>query len=304
MKKFLFLLLIAVSFTACEDPVHEEYSLYEDQNSSAIFKADIDGQTWDAPISIGYIENGVISITGLDANTGKSITITLQASGTGTYTLDYEDAIEGSYGLAYNPYLNPPSSYLATNLAEPSSGEVVISEIDETNKTFSGTFNAVAYTGDEQSFVTITNGIFSNVPYENEFPPNEDNSFYAKVDGEEFVENSVNGALTTLSDYSSIAITAVKNNLETIGITIPLSLSTPGTYTNFSAIPVQDVIVGQYNLSSTEFYSSQSGSITITLHDTDANRIEGTFNFVAVPYPSGGTGYEITEGSFGVTYTE
>lgn len=46
--------------------------------------------------------------------------------------------------------------------------------------------------------VNLTNGTFTNISYVTELPPSISNQFYAKVDGVEFVENTIQGLTVTM----------------------------------------------------------------------------------------------------------
>jgi hypothetical protein len=331
-KHLFFSLLVIVALTSCEDPVHIEYGLdgtihnndnndnndnddnndnndNDDNNddnddnddSSTLFRATIDGDLYEPANSSATIVNGITNVTGIDTN-GETITITIVSDQVGTYSLDFDGSSTISTGLAYKENSDATESYLSGNTIDNSTGSIEITSIDTTNNLISGTFYATARNGSGAS-VTITSGEFTNIPFETELPNNNENEFFAKVNGDEFVEDSIEATKATLAGNTNITLTATKNSFETIGITIPFSNSDAGTY-NFSSIPSQNVYVAQYNVSQTEFYVASSGSITITSHDTATKKITGTFYFTAQPQVGSTPTFEITEGSFNVTYTE
>lgn len=121
-------------------------------------------------------------------------------------------------------------------------------------------------------------------------------AFFAKVDGAEFVEN----ALSTVEGGGSISITAAKTNGTILSIVVPNDVAI-GSY-NFNG--AASLYVSQYIISGTPIVStiSDSGSLEITAHDPDANTIAGTFNFVSSPVGAATPEYNITEGSFNVSY--
>lgn len=311
LKYLIFSLFIVVAFVSCEEPVHEEYELDgtihnnnddNDNNSNATFKATIDGVLFEPENKSATIVGGVTNITGI-ANNGELITISLLVNVVGNYSLDYDStSTMPNFGLAYKESENATESYIAGNIITNSSGYINVLEIDEANKLISGTFEATTQNGTGETKI-ITNGVFTNISYVTELPNDNNNEFFAKVDDEEFTEDSIQAIKVSLGGNTTVSITATKNSLQTIGLTIPFDNSTLGTY-NFSTLPVQGVFIGQYNLSMTEMYSAASGSITITAHDTTAKTMEGTFFFTAQPITATTPSFEITEGSFSVTYTE
>jgi hypothetical protein len=306
LKHLIFSLFIVTAFISCEVPVHEEYELdgtiQNNNNTNAIFKATIDGVLFEPENKSATIVGGVTNISGIASN-GKVITMTLLVDTVGNYSLDYDaSSTQNLYGLVYKTAEDATNAFVAGNIVENTTGFINITEIDTVNKLMSGTFEATTHDGVGET-VTITNGEFSNLTYQTELVNNNNNEFFAKVGSEEFVEDSVQANKATVGGYTTISITATKNNLQTIGLTIPFDNSSPGTY-NFSSMPSQGNFVGQYNLSMTEFYSSAVGNLTITAHDTTAKTMTGTFFFTAQPMTTTTPSFEITEGSFSVTYTE
>ena len=202
-------------------------------------------------------------------------------------------------GGAYSEQNNSSNgTWIAMSDGIESQGEVTITEIDEENETMSGTF---FFTGNNPSLMTskeFTNGIFTNVPYTGTLVSGDNNNaFFAKVDGDEFVEDAINGIYTSLAGMTTIAVVATKNSLETMSVTLPGDV-TPGTY-DFASFSAPNA---QYNIGTTSI-NSGTGTVTITTHDAVNKKLIGTFQFTAAPLGGGtGTSYEITEGSFDVTY--
>ena len=120
-------------------------------------------------------------------------------------------------------------------------------------------------------------------------------SFFAKVDGVEFVETMV-----TKMDFSgSLTISGSTSSSSALAITVPNTI-TPGSY----SIDLT-TYKGQYNnadVSPTVSTVADSGTITISAHDTTAKTIVGTFSFVSSPLMGTTPQYTITDGSFSVSY--
>ena len=180
-----------------------------------------------------------------------------------------------------------------TNLVDPQ-GEITITEIDEANSTISGTFNFTGHNPINSSTKEFTNGSFINIPL-NRLPDIFENEFFAKVDGVEYVETSI----SPINRFGHIFVGG-RRNLEILAIIVDENV-TAGTYTLTSDISRYPN--GVYEINTTDLHVSGSGTITITSHDVSKKRLIGTFEFIAVPILTGVGTYEITEGSFSVTYT-
>jgi len=263
-------------------------------------KVDFDGKTFTADATSATVLSKVINISGFRGANQEAIVLTIFGSKTGAYQIGVTTNQVEVNGAAYstNTKSGTGDTWVGVTDFTTSQGEVKITEIDTENKTISGTF---FFTGQNQSLGSkeFTKGVFNKISYTtNALPSTGNNSFFAKVDGVEFVEDAVQGAAVSLPGFSTIGISATKNNLQTIGLTLNSDII-EGDYTFSSFSPP----IGQYNLSLTDGNVSQeAGSkLTITLHDKAKKRIVGTFNFTASPL-LGGKNYEITEGSFDVTY--
>ncbi len=264
-----------------------------------VFQVDFDGQTFIADNISATIVSGIINITGMKSSTGEGVIITLVGNSVGTYQLGVLKNSIDIDAAAYNTNLDGTGdTWISTTDFMTAQGEITITEINEANQTISGTF---FFTGHNVSMAskTFENGSFTNVPYTTDvLPGSGSNTFFAKVDGVEFEEDGVQGfAIESPGLPSTIGISATKNNLETIGLNFDLDIE-PGEYpfSTFSAP------MGQYSPSRTESAVSESGTVIITIHDKVNKRIVGTFEFIASPLFGSNVEYEITEGSFDITY--
>ena len=294
----LFLILTAFTFTSCEnEPIDGAINLDDfngGSNEPMVFKADFSGNTWNGTEAQALVSSNSISIGATKAD-GSTFSILIQGTTTGTYMAN--DNI-----LAYTPS-GSDYGYWSINLAVPeeNTGSITITNIDAVNKKISGTFAYKGYWSDATNTsiipVQFTNGVFTNIPYESSTPPPSDDSFYAKVDGSEFVENQIDGSLiTNVSGMpDQISIVGSKTNGDNVGLNIVRSLAV-GTY-NFTG-PLGDQVNGRC-LFNDVLYSAESGSIIITLK-TDT-RIKGTFNMVVKNFTTSAT-KTVTEGSFDVVY--
>ncbi|ULC60872.1 DUF6252 family protein [Flaviramulus sp. BrNp1-15] len=300
------ILLLTCFITSCNiepfedidaENVSEETEEPETNVEPGAFKVDFDDNTFNADVVSATLLDNVINISGIKTSNQEFFALTLFANTTGTYQLGVTENDVETNSVAYNNPLAGEVWVSVIDFVTPQ-GEVTITEIDEVNKTISGTFSFTGYNTSQVS-KAFTNGVFSKISYSTDVPSSgNDNSFFAKVDGEEFVEDGIEGALLSIPGTPSIiTISATKNSLETISISVNSDI-TDGTY-DFSTF---DPPMGQYNLSLTESAVSDNGTLTITSHDVTNKRIIGTFNFNASSLLGGGGSYEITEGSFDVTY--
>jgi hypothetical protein len=166
-------------------------------------------------------------------------------------------------------------------------GTVTIVEIDEANKTISGTFSTkVLSTGGSLE----VSGSFNKIPFTNM----ASNSLTAKIDGTSFTATAAFG-------QSTMGIIALNgqtlNGSKIITVSFDEDIST-GTY---AIGEIGDDVYATFTTDLVNFVSS-TGTLTITKHDKSASRIEGTFSFEAVPFFEEGDGHNITEGSFAITY--
>ncbi|MEP1489508.1 MAG: DUF6252 family protein [Algibacter sp.] len=271
-----------------------------DNNSElGVFQVDFDGETYEADNVIGTLAGGVMNITAFKGSDQESFVLTLFADKTGTYEVGVtSNTIEvNSVTYSENTLTGEGDVWIGVTDFMTSQGEVVITEIDEENKTISGTF---FFTGHnvEKGAKEFTNGTFNNVSYGTDIlPSNSANSFFAKVDGVEFIEDAVQGMAVSLGGINNIGISATKNNLETIGLNLDANV-VPGEY----ELSTFSIPSGLYSKSFSESYASNAGKVIITTHDVANKHIVGTFEFTATSFLSADEKYEVTEGSFDITY--
>lgn len=269
-------------------------------NVTGDFRAKIEGVQWVADkFSQCARMNNIINITGLGLDK-KTITITIQDSGVHNYTLAWDNTSMGA-GAFQDSALADVTAFTSNAGTSPSQagGNVNITSIDEVNKTMSGTFSFKAVRQMTGETRTITEGVFNNIPYITSLPPtNSSDTFTVKIDGVDFLPTSVFGIKNTIG-LSNIAISGSDaSGTKTVGVYFPIDV-TPGTYTIAGAF---SDYFGQYNVNSTTFLSSTSGTLEILFHDPATKRVRGRFSFAAELFPLGGGNAQLTEGYFAVTY--
>ena len=129
-------------------------------------------------------------------------------------------------------------------------------------------------------------------------------SFFAKVNGQDYNPTFVTAFNTSIT--STVLITGSMGNGEELQLFVPVDITT-GTY-NWSDINETFFVQGIYtpaganNADDSGF--AKTGSLTITSVNQENKTMQGTFSFVSDPTVNGGIVYNVTEGSFSVTYSD
>lgn len=268
-------------------------------NTQGNFKAKINGTQWVADkYAQGARVNGLINLSGLGIDK-KAIFITMKDSGVHQYTLAWDNS-SYSAGAFMDSALTDVTAFTSNAGSTPDEGggTVNITSIDEVNKTMSGTFSFKAIRFTDNTSRTITEGVFTNLPYITSLPPTSSrDTMTVKIDGASFAPVSISGISVPM--LSSIAISGTDASAsKTIGLNFPSNI-TVGTYDIGSII---DPYYGQYNPDAGTYLSSETGTLEILFHDPAAKRIRGKFSFDASQFGGGGASAKITEGYFAITY--
>ena len=284
----------AIDLNAFQDPNNPtDPNNPNNPSGTALFSADFDGQTFVANTTQAVMDNGQLVIIGLRAPQGDSFSISIEDAAVGTFPSN-ENLI--SYQPQANGY-----AYLGTNFdnANENTGSITITSINTTNNTVSGTFSFKGYwteTVNPLAPKNFTNGIFQNIPFTGNIGNPSTDTFYAKVDGVEFVEDQIDVTEVSASGVpDAISIVASKTNGESLSISI--DTNTPvGTYQMTGLLSTVDLVRGKY-LVGGSLHGGVAGSLTIT--SITATRIAGTFMFTAENIGQTST-HQITQGSFDV----
>jgi hypothetical protein len=172
----------------------------------------------------------------------------------------------------------------------------VITANDIDNQTISGSFNAVFYNLDGSlELVVLQDGVVIDLPYTIETPD---------LGGAGSISFTADGTNVVLDQIFS------SNNSGMVQVTAS-SLSSPTTSLTLS-FP-EDIAPGDYDLSSifsdvsvtyssgSQVFFSDSGTMTVSSNDTDADQLEGTFNLTGSELLGSGT-VTITNGVFDIEY--
>lgn len=265
MKKFAFLLLAILPFISCEDTETNEVALQAKINDRLY-------QSTDARASTS--EDGGLVIQG--SNMSESLTLTLSGLREGNFQINEGTSNNAKFTDAFGNVFNTTSG---------GEGAVNISEVDEINKTLTGTFNFSAVMRGVDT-IYVSRGVLYRVPYGVPGLPGPDTgaeTFRAKIDG-----NPFNPLLVVSS--SGLGTIVLQGSTADSGIVLSMPDTVePGEYQvdwDFSAD-----LMGMEHLEE----ETLEGVIKIQAHDPEARTIKGTFWFNT-------TSHAITEGVFDLVY--
>lgn len=264
MKKIIFFLLATISLISCEDIESNDIAL-QAKIGDRLFVSN------EARASLN--EDGSLTIQGFTQE--ESLTLQLSRLVEGNFNI-----AEGSPNSAIfedmggNVYTTRPNG----------AGTVSISELNETNKTLTGTFHFNAFlTGIDTIYVS--KGVFHNVSYTGGdiLDPTNAGTFTAKINGNPFLP-----ILVTSRDTGNAVIISGTGTNSSIVISVPSNVET-GEYT----IPRGGFSAKYQDATGPE--TTDEGVIKIIDHNTSEKTIKGTFSFVT-------NRSEITEGEFNISY--
>ncbi|MDN3722779.1 DUF6252 family protein [Aequorivita sp. SDUM287046] len=264
MKNFLFVLFAAISIISCEDIESNDVAL----------QANVDNNLYrsnDARAALN--EDGSLTIQGFTDE--ESMTLHVSRLSEGNFTI-----AEGLPNFAIFEDVGG-SIYTTRPNGE---GVITISEVNEANKTLSGTFRFNAFLPGIDT-IYVSKGALHNVSYTGGeiTDPTNAGLFTAKVDGNPFLpiivtsRNTGNTIITSGSTANASIVISVTANVE------------PGEY----SLPRGGFAAKFQGVNGPE--PTASGIVKIIEHDTSEMRIKGTFSFIT-------NRTEITEGQFDVAY--
>lgn len=264
MKKFVFVLLATLSLISCEDIQVNEVAL----------QARVDNRFYSsADARAALNDDGTLTIQGFTEN--ESLTLHLSRLGKGNFTIQE--------GLANYAVFEDMGGNIYTTMPN-GEGMVTISELNEANKTVSGTFNFNAFLPGIDT-IYVSKGTLYNVSYSGGdiTDPTNAGTFSAKVDNNPFIPITI-----TSRNTGNTIITSGSTANATILISVPATVE-PGDYT----VPRGGFSAKYQAINGPE--TTADGLIKITEHNTTDKTIKGTFSFIT-------NRSEITEGQFSVTY--
>ena len=322
LLKGMLLAFIVFQFFSCEnEPLTGEF-VQEEQNDAdeGQFKAQIAGQEFIAASTSATLttENELV-ITGSKPG-GEDIVLAITNAAVGTFSLTTGGTNENA-GAYFDGSINllPFMSAQAVG----GSGQLQITALDTDAKTVSGTFSFVGFrikvdgNGDPiidgngnpvLESIEISRGAFNAIEYVLDDTGgggggnNPENEFFAKVDGIDFVAESISVTEPMVGDVHMIKVEALNAERQLMRIDVPRSLGV-GT---FDMVRISDgtKLIALYNAAGgAENLTSDPGTITITEFDLEAGVLKATFNFTGTdPLNQLPDVVEVTEGSFTVYF--
>ena len=288
MKIFLSLALIAFVMIGCSK---DDDGNNDDNNNNppaSGLTAKIDGTAWTSSMNIVTIKDGMTSIVGSSAKS-TTLTINIVSESTGTYQLDDSSV--------HSAMLVDDSGTYTSGGDSLAGGEVIISDINTTDSTITGTYHFDLYALFSGGKKSVTEGTFTNLKFsgDNGGGNNGDGTMQMDVDGTTWIPETV----TSASALGLITLAGVDDGTShQIIFLLPDTIST-GTY-EWADLGI--IALTYVNEDDIPLYPN-SGSLHITSHNTTTNLFEGTFDFEATDMVNS-TSVSVTNGAFSVNYLE
>jgi hypothetical protein len=293
-------LLAILSVIGCsKDMSYETPHQVGGGGDTANFRAMINGNQWIAVDSLSgaTMITGLINITGLSSD-NKLVSITLVGNSTGTYLLNQGTASVLTY-IDYNSANNNPFSTNQGTDTTQAGGTVIVTSINTSKKTISGTFQCKVYRQLDNQQEVITQGIFSNIPYTDTLPKAAlTDTFNVTIGGTPWSAPSISASVISSGKYLEIVGTT-QDGSKSVALLMPPNAG-PGTYnTDISLGIYSGVYIPSPGIT---LVSDPSGTITIISNDTVNRRIRGDFQFPAFDMNGVNPTVLLTQGYFSVTY--
>jgi len=279
MKRIIYILFvfILVGISSCKK---EETVIY---STSKTMTAKLEGNLWRAVEPTGSSANGLYVISG-ESKIGHKISLYLNAVDVGTYSLSATSTSKAEYTMPDD------GGFYVTQNGAGTSGYVDLTEVDASAGKVTGTFYFTANEIGTHYLKTISDGKFENIEYSYVPPSADNNMLNCTVSGTNYVSGSVMGNVNN-GKITIIGTDGVRN----FYIIVPEDAST-GTHSLDGSI---------YSISysmNPDNYTTDSGSLNITLHNTSVNQIKGTFSFSAHNNDDATDIVTVTNGVFEVVY--
>lgn len=300
------LILISLSLLACHKQSGLDNAIIGSRNDPAgLLSASIDGKPWIASLKYASIMNGAITISGTDS-TGQTIALSLNDTIMKDYVLNQKTVSVARYTDS-TMYLQ---NFSTTQSKDPSlaGGKVIVTAIDHTNKTITGTFTLNLYCDSGSYKKTVTQGNFINLPYITELPPAKStDTFYVQIDGVNWIPESIAAGIV---ERQILVTGSTRDGSRSVSIDLPQYLWS-NSYEDFAVWPVWGSYVnGAQSYSTikllpqpdgTVYLSSYPGNLYVVEDDPSRRRLRVSFQFQAVT-PSGSSSIQMSNGYFSVQY--
>jgi hypothetical protein len=266
-------------------------------STASNFTAVINGKPWAAVDSLqgATILGGFINIAGISSD-NKVINITLNDTIAGTYHLSPTTTSVISYVDNGSSNTNAFTTNQGADSSQ-SGGTVVVSSVNTSNKTISGTFQCKVLRAQDNQQFNITQGVFTNIPYTTQLPPAPTtDTFNVTIAGTPWSAPSI------IPNISSGSLEILGNSTDgsrSVGLYFPQNV-VPGTYTlNY----MTGTYLGIYiPAPGTTLLSDTTGTLTILQNNTTTRRVRGNFQFPAIDLTGTTPAVQLTQGFFSVGY--
>jgi len=277
---FLCAIITIAMLAVCCNKNEDESDPINTNNS--VMSATIDGESWSASQMGFTIVNESIVITGLNEQL-PHISITLDGLSEDTFIL--ENSPSSAIIISKNGTLSTVSYPQA-------GGTLTMTSINTVDSLISGVFEFTAVTSSCKNTISVTDGVFKNIPVSEVLISLPDNSFSCNIAGMEYIIDTIN-----VSVFDEYIIMSTSNEfMHSIQLYIDSSVE-PGEY-EFGQ--EWSTIFAHYTKYDGTHLVSTSGTLNIIEHDHQFNILEGTFEFYAENEI--GWGYHFQNGSFKISY--
>ncbi|MFY9592557.1 MAG: DUF6252 family protein [Bacteroidales bacterium] len=252
----------------------------------------VNSTNWRSPEPKAILTETSIKVFGTSAN-GQTIILNVGSPQKGEYTAN---AFTGCYA-EFIPNMSAGAARYSTLNSESAYGTIKIESINEESKTMSGSFSFKAYRSTDNTFRTINDGVFTNVPYH--FYSNSDttyqNIFYYSTEGRTWYAKDI----TAQKNDTALVIFADCNRTETWQSVTMWMSPTIGSGVHY--ITADGPIYAKFQKGFST-YDATNGSVTIVENNSTTKKFRGTF-FFNYKNENDET-IAISDGAFDIKFTE
>lgn len=230
----------------------------------------VNSTNWRSPDPHAILTDYTLKVYGTSAN-GQTVIITVNSAEVGEYTMSQTN---GHYA-EFIPNMSANATRYSTVNNEGGSGFVRISSINEETKSVSGTFNFKAYRLSDNTFKTVSEGNFSNVPYKY-YNTSDTSSFDNLFIFSDHVQQWTAADITAYRNDTSIVIIGEVDRSEAWqSVTLRMS---PTISAGVHYITAEGPVWAKFQEGFYE-YDAVNGSMTIIENNSEDRIIRGTFFF-------------------------
>lgn len=254
MKKALMLIMVFTFLFSCDNNLEFNSPAFQGDKNYTYWKSD--------RLRAGFLENGGIKIIGVNNKEALSFTLS-----------NFEEGIYNLGSSFNNRAVFEDFNLISYSTSNNGDGNVTVTNYDEVNLTISGTFSFNAYSveGEQVNFI---NGVFFQIPID-------------ALEGQNQVLTGTNTLEVTINEIPAQVLNVETDILDGV-------LTVTGINADNSTIQIimpESTLQGSYTLNETSFTyanyifpdgtvdSSQYGTLIILEHDTQFDKIKGSFLF-------------------------